>query len=53
MIINLFYSGSGLLEWLAEDKPEFESKVQEALLRINSSGIFETVSQFGITCCIK
>ena len=53
MIINLFYSGSGFLDWLGDDKNKFETYAQTALLKIDSSGTFESGSKFGITCCTK
>jgi ubiquinone/menaquinone biosynthesis C-methylase UbiE len=53
MIINLFYSGSGFLDWLGNDKNKFETEVKEALLKINPLGKFESKSKFGITSCRK
>jgi SAM-dependent methyltransferase len=53
MIINLFYSASGFLDWLGHDKNEFEKQVNKILLQLNPSGNFEIVAQFGITCCTK
>jgi ubiquinone/menaquinone biosynthesis C-methylase UbiE len=53
MILNLFYSGSGFLDWLGDDKEDFEAQVNEALLLLNPTGKFESNSKFGITCCRK
>lgn len=53
MILNLFYSGSGFLDWLGTNKMEFESAVKDALIQLNPSGTFKSSSKFGITCCRK
>lgn len=52
-VINLFYSGSGFLEWLGQDFALFEQKVREALHKIEPTGTFEELCQFGITICVK
>lgn len=52
-IINLFYSGSGFLDWLGKDKELFETMATEALLALQSSETFEETSIFGVTICIK
>lgn len=53
MIVNLFYSAAGFLEWLNKDTQQFECKVREALLNIEPIGRFEDISGFGITLCVK
>lgn len=52
-IINLYYSGSGFLEWLAEDKSAFEAKVYDALSQLEPKGIFEEQCSFAVTLCVK
>lgn len=52
-IINLFYSGSGFLEWLDDDKDKFENLARTALLQLNPSGEFTEISKFGISLCKK
>lgn len=53
MIINLFYSGAGFLEWLGNDKEKFETEADRALLELDRSGKFISSVTFGIICCRK
>lgn len=52
-VINLFFSTSGLLDWLGDDKETFATRAHQVLLKLYPSGKFQDISRFGITCCKK
>lgn len=52
-IINLFYSGTGFLDWLAADKEEFEHRVKKTLLAMRPDGVFVDTVTFEVIFCVK